>query len=273
MTEPTITELTDTSAAITWPALTNPPADYEFNVYLNGAVAARLEPNAEKTYKFDNLKPGVTYSFGVQAVDKSNTDLTSSMLEKSVCAYAREDIWGGSIAAFKNYTGNSVTLVMPQVPNATVQKYIIRDEQGNVVAEVTEGNEYNITGLTSGQQVNYTVQAVVEQDGATKYTSLLLATTILDTALIPWPEGSNISVNNLTNTGALLSWKSFGDMSGRRYQVKLNGKVKGTTTDTSYAVSDLTPSTVYDAVITVVDENGKAVSHNLALRFNTLKIC
>lgn len=277
VTEPTVTEHTDTRAAITWPALVNPPANYEFIVYKNGAEVARMAPDAEKSYVFDDLTPGSKYSFGVQAINKEDTDLRSSMLETEIQAYAREDIWGGNTPSFKDYTNTSVTLVMPQVPNATVTKYIIRDSGNQVVAEVTDGNEYTMTGLTAGSEISYTIQAVVDQDGTTRYTSFLLAKTVLDPTLEPWPVDAKINVTNLSDSGATLTWDAFGNMSGRKYSIAATNTENGTTKKfatekTNYDLTGLEAKTPYDITISVVDGGGQTVSHNLALRLTTLRL-
>ncbi|WP_226392623.1 S-layer homology domain-containing protein [Ructibacterium gallinarum] len=271
-TELTMTEHTDTTAAFTWPELIDPPANYEWVITRNGAEVARLSSDTEHSYRFDDLTPGSTYSFGVQAVNKDDDDLRSSVLEKELQAYAREDIWGGNTVSFKDYTDTSVTMVLPAVPNATVQKYIIRDAQGVVVSEITEGNEYTITGLATGSEINYTVQAVVDQSGTTRYTSFLLARTVIDATLEPWPVEASISLTDLSESGVTIHWPAFENMAGRKYSISVNGTDKGTTEETTFPLTGLTPATTYDLVITVVDGAGAVVSHDLAVQFSTLRV-
>ena len=273
---PEVKELTDTTAKIAWPQVADPkPAAYRFDIYKNGIKADTVASTVNE-YVFTDLEPGQRYSFGIEAVDTADEKKTTSRIETAVTAYAQENIWGDGMVFFKDYGATSVTLVIPEISDAEMQKYIIRDEKGAVVGEVTSGNEYTVRNLEQGSSVTYTVQAVVTQNGITHYSTLLPARIELDSTLEGWPASAKITMNDLSQNGVTLSWTAFDNMDGRKYRITVtdkNGSAKTMTTEsTGYTLSGLQAGMDYDLNLAVVDNDGKKVSYDLAIRFSTLRV-
>lgn len=113
---------------------------------------------------------------------------------------------------------------------------------GNLIGTTT-GTQYDLTGLTPG--TNYKVEVSPVQNGVEgQKTSATFST------LVPDPV-TNLQVTNITTTSATATWT--GTPSADYYKVYLNGSLAGTTTNTQYSFSGLTPGTSYTVSVSAVE--------------------
>jgi chitodextrinase len=83
-------------------------------------------------------------------------------------------------------------------------------------------------------------------------------------------DPSNLAASNVTTIGATLNWTASSDNVGvSLYNVSIDGILVGTSTNTSFAVSGLSPLTSYSASVSAADAAGN-VSGSATTSFTTL---
>ncbi len=81
---------------------------------------------------------------------------------------------------------------------------------------------------------------------------------------------TNLASSNVTTTSATLSWTASSDNVGvTGYNVYRNGSLLGTSTNTSYNVSGLSPSTTYSFYVTAEDAAGNVSANSSSINITT----
>ncbi|WP_341222093.1 endonuclease [Polaribacter atrinae] len=132
----------------------------------------------------------------------------------------------------------------------------------------TSTTSYTITGLNSN--TNYTV-AVLAQDNANNKSELSdsqNATTLTDTTAPTVP--ADVTITGQTGTSFKVSWSASTDNSSvTGYDIYVNGTFVGSTTDTTYTVSDLTISTTYSVAVLAKDAEDNKSAQSTAVDATT----
>jgi hypothetical protein len=87
----------------------------------------------------------------------------------------------------------------------------------------------------------------------------------------PPTDPTNLTASNITSSGATLSWNASTDNVGvEQYNVSIDGNLVGTTSSTSFDVTDLSPLTNYIASVNAEDAAGN-MSGDVTTSFTTLE--
>ncbi|MDY8135635.1 GEVED domain-containing protein [Aquimarina sp. 2201CG5-10] len=84
-------------------------------------------------------------------------------------------------------------------------------------------------------------------------------------------DPTNLVASNITSSGATLNWTASTDNVGvTQYNISINGNVVGTSANTSFNVTGLSPLTTYNASVTAQDAAGN-ISGSATASFTTLE--
>jgi GH35 family endo-1,4-beta-xylanase/chitodextrinase len=179
----------------------------------------------------------------------------------------------GSQFSSEGASPTSVTLTWPNAhDNAAVKGYRIYQD-GVLLDEVASHvTRYDVRGLTHGASYKFSVAAVDIHGNvsapSTKVT--VTASTGTDRVIPGWNKGVSITVSDLTQTKAKLSWPAGVDNDGvTGYRIYMNGQPVGDTAQESYELSGLTHNTVYTARVEAKDSEGNLSYGGPVVTFRT----
>ena len=171
---------------------------------------------------------------------------------------------GGLTASATSSTATTLNWTPVTPPTgATITDYIIY-ENGKVIGTTTS-TSYAVSGLTASTGYTFTVAAQDAAGTSAKSSALKVATI----GTVPSAPGG-LTASSTSSTATTLSWTAVAPPTGQTiadYVVYENGKVLGTTTSTSFAVSGLTASTSYTFTVAAQDAAGtSALSSALSVK-------
>lgn len=221
-----VTNITKTTATITFGAV---DAD-KYNIYLNGSLVGTT---TNTYYDLTGLNPGTTYTVEVSAL-RGNTEgpkasaTFTTALPAPVTNLTVTDI-----------TKTSATASWTGTPSADQYRVYLN---GKLVGTTTE-TQYSFTDLSPG--TSYTVSVAAVEDGVE---SAKTSTTF--STVSPDPV-TNLDVINITTTSATVTWT--GTPNASEYKVYLDGRYLGTTVNTTYPLTGLSPNTAYTVQVSPVE--------------------
>jgi len=180
----------------------------------------------------------------------------------------------GSVFQASGVSPTSVSLTWPAAQdNQAVNGY--RVYQGAALVKELPANvtSFDVTGLTPGASYAFTVQAFDAQGNVSLPSAPIAVTAVAgaDTVLPGWQKGSVLSVADLGQTGALLSWPAGVDNDGADgYRVYVNGQIQADTSETSYVLGGLEPGQLHAVRVEAKDSDGNLSAGGPIATFRTL---
>ena len=270
------TEVTETTAKITWSESTDNVSVAGYNVYVNETkVNDALVTGTE--YSLTDLTAATEYSVTVTAVDAAENESAKSEAVVFTTA-AKKDTEAPT--APKDVKATEVTQTTAKVTwseatdNVGVVGYNVYVNETKVNDALVTGTEYALSELTeaTGYTVRVTaVDAAGNESGRSTAATFTTLTTV-DTEAPSVP--TNVSVTDVTQTGAKVTWSASTDNEGVvGYNVYVGeGKVNDTpVTATEYVLTGLTANTGYTVSVSAVDAAGNESAGSEAATFTTSK--
>ena len=279
-TEVTATDITTTTAKVTWTASTDNVGVAGYNVYVNDSETPvngeTLVTGTE--YVLESLTAGTEYKVTVKAVD------------------AAGNVSDGAVHTFT--TENAADTEAPSVPTevtvtdvtATAAKVTWTASTDNVEVvgynvylngikvngeEPVTATGYDLADLTAGKDYEVTVTAVDAAKNESARSEAKMFTTQkteepTDTVAPTVP--GNVTADGITQTGATITWEASTDnVAVTGYNVYVGEtKVNATpVTVTTYNLTGLSAGTEYAVTVTAVDAAGNESAKSKAATFTT----
>ena len=277
-TDVTATDITTTTAKVTWAASTDNVGVAGYNVYLNDSDTpvngGTLVTGTE--YVLESLTAGTGYTVTVKAVNaagKVSEGAVHTFTTKNA-ADTEAPTAPGNVAVTGVTTTTAKVTWSETTDNIGVVGYNVYLNEAKVNETLITTTEYDLTALT--EETNYSVR-VTAVDAAENESEKSEAATFTtpktqDTEAPSVPAG--VAASDVTQTGAKITWTASADNIGvAGYNVYLGESRVNTSpvTVTEYDLTGLTASTEYTVTVSAVDAAGNESARSEAARFTTLE--
>ena len=281
-TEVKATEVTETTAKVTWSEATDNVGVVGYNVYLNETkVNDTLVTGTE--YALTELTEATEYAVRVTAVDAAENEsarseaATFTTLKKEEPKDTEAPSVPTAVAAADITQTTAKVTWDASTDNVGVVGYNVYVNEAKVNASPVTVTEYDLTGLTEATEYTVRVTAVDAAENESARSEAVTFTTLeaeeeTDTEAPTAP--AEVKATEVTETTAKLTWSEATDNVGVvGYNVYLNEtKVNDTlVTGTEYALTELTEATEYAVRVTAVDAAENESARSEAATFTTLK--
>ena len=259
-----VTDVTTTTAKVTWSEATDNVGVVGYNVYLNeDKVNETLITTTE--YDLTALTEETEYTVRVSAVDAAKNESARSEAAAFTTLKTQDteapSVPAGVAASDVTQTGAKITWTA-SADNVGVAGYNVYVDETKVNTDkLVEGLELELTGLTPETEYTVTVSAVDAAGNESGRSAAFTFTTLKNEE--PAPEKpsapTNVKVSEITHTTAIVTWEPAAERAAvAGYNVYLDGEkdnespVKGT----EYKLTGLKVGTQYNVAVTVVDADG-----------------
>ena len=274
------TEVTQTTAKVTWSASTDNVGVVGYNVYLNEAkVNETLITTTE--YDLTALTEETAYSVRVTAVDAAENESERSEAATFTTPKTQDteapSVPAGVTASDVTQTGAKITWTA-SADNVGVAGYNVYLGESKVNTLPVTVTGYDLTGLTANTEYTVTVSAVDAAGNESARSEAATFTTLAaeeekDNEAPSVPAG--VTASDVTQTGAKITWTASADNVG---VAGYNVYVDETKVNTDKLVegmelelTGLTPDTEYTVTVSAVDAAGNESGRSAAFTFTTLK--
>ncbi|GIP20879.1 fibronectin type III domain-containing protein [Paenibacillus sp. J22TS3] len=267
--ELTVSDITQTSVKLSWPTATDNVGVTGFRIYVNGTEHETVGGGVNGT-TVTSLAADTTYMFKVIAYDAAGNESEALTISaKTLPEPSEPDTeapqWpDDSELTVSDVTQTSVKLSWPSATdNVRVTGYRIYVDE--VEYKTAGGNENAIivTGLTA--ETSYTFKVTAHDEAGNESAALSVSAKTLPQPTEPdneapqWPDDSELTVSDVTQTSVKLSWPSATDnvrVTGYRIYVDdVEYKTVGGS-ENAIIVTGLTAETSYMFKVTAYDEAG-----------------
>ena len=259
-----VTDVTTTTAKVTWSEATDNVGVVGYNVYLNEAkVNETLITTTE--YDLTALTEETAYSVRVTAVDAAENESERSEAATFTTPKTQDteapSVPAGVTASDVTQTGAKITWTA-SADNVGVAGYNVYVDETKVNTDkLVEGLELELTGLTPDTEYTVTVSAVDAAGNESGRSAAFTFTTLKNEE--PAPEKpsapTNVKVSEITHTTAIVTWEPAAERTmAPGYNVYLDDKKQNELPieGTEYKLTGLTVGTRYNVAVTVVDADG-----------------
>ena len=277
-TEVTATDITTTTAKVTWTASTDNVGVAGYNVYVNDSETPvngeTLVTGTE--YVLESLTAGTEYKVTVKAVDAAGNVSEGAVYTFTTknAADTEAPTAPGNVAVTDVTTTTAKVTWSEATDNVGVVGYNVYLNESKVNETLVTTTEYDLTALT--EETNYSVK-VTAVDAAKNESARSEAATFTtpktqDTEAPSVPAG--VTASDVTQTGAKITWTASTDNVGvAGYNVYLGESKVNTSpvTVTEYDLTGLTVNTEYTVTVSAVDAAGNESARSEAATFKTLE--
>ena len=259
-----VTDVTTTTAKVTWSEATDNVGVVGYNVYLNEAkVNETLITTTE--YDLTALTEETNYSVKVTAVDAAENESGRSEAATFTTPKTQDteapSVPAGVTASDVTQTGAKITWTAA-TDNVGVAGYNVYVDETKVNTDkLVEGLELELTGLTPETEYTVTVSAVDAAGNESGRSAAFTFTTLKNEE--PAPEKpsapTNVKVSEITHTTAIVTWEPAAERAmAPGYNVYLDDKKQNELPieGTEYKLTGLKVGTRYNVAVTVVDVDG-----------------
>lgn len=128
-------------------------------------------------------------------------------------------------------------------------------KNGTLLTTITT-TTYSVTGLTAATTYTFYVKAKDAAGNVSAASSTISVTTTTATDTQAPTAPTSLTLSNITQTSATLTWSASTDNVGvTGYNVYKNGTLLGTTASTTYSLTGLTAATTYTLAVAAYDAN------------------
>ncbi|MES2416265.1 MAG: fibronectin type III domain-containing protein [Patescibacteria group bacterium] len=277
-----VSNITQTSATISWTASTDDVAVSGYNIYKKDTSGVVTKSNTSlitgTTYNATGLTPGITRSYQVEAVDTSGklSGLSNAVVFATTGGVTSDTTSPTSPTGLSssNITQTSATISWTaSTDNIGVTGYDVY--VGGILKTSVTSTTASLTGLTAGTTYSVTVKAK-DAAGNPPTASTALSLTTLSSIIIPpadmqAPSIPTLTLISKTDVSAAIQWTASTDnVAVAGYHVYNNGvEIGNTSTATSITANGLSPATTYNFTVKAFDT---ATPANLSTASNILTI-
>ncbi|MCD1257270.1 fibronectin type III domain-containing protein [Paenibacillus athensensis] len=271
------TNVSPTSASLTWPAAHDNQAVTGYRVYRDGTLVKELPANVT-SFDATGLTPGASYTFTVEALDaQGHVSLPGEPIAVTAVAGADTVLPGWKVGSLLSVSGlglTGATLSWPAgVDNDGADGYRLY-VNGQIEADTPE-TSYTLGGLEPGKLYTARVEAK-DSDGNLSAGGPIVTFRTLgapDTAAPVWDGSAALTASEIGETSLLLGWPAATDSTGVTAYRVLQGGQELTTLPASaqsFRVPGLTPHTAYAFRVEAGDAAGNWSATGPALTASTL---
>ncbi|MBU5444787.1 fibronectin type III domain-containing protein [Paenibacillus sp. MSJ-34] len=267
--ELTVSDVTQTSVKLSWPSATDNVGVTGYRIYVD-EVEYKMAGGSENTITVNGLMAETNYMFKVTAHDEAgnvSAGLTASAktLPRSSDPDTEAPQWpDDSELTVSDVTQTSVKLTWPSATDNVgvtgYRIYVNGTEHGTVGGNV---NRTMINGLTANTSYMFKVTAYDAAENKSEALTVSAKTlpqpTEPDTEAPQWPDDSELTVSDVTQTSVKLSWPSATDnvgVAGYRIYVDDIGHKTAGSSENTIIVTGLTAGMSYAFKVKVYDEAG-----------------
>ena len=268
--KPQVTNITQTSADVSWAAASDDKGVAGYEVYLNGTKVKEVSGTSTT---LDGLQAGTSYTVTVRAVDTAGQLSEASEPTTFTTEEPPPPDNPPSAPGKPSVTNITETSADVSWAPATDDNEVVGYEvylNGTKVKDVT-GTSTTLTGLAASTEYTVTVRAV---DNAGQQSESSEPTTFRTQDPPPADEPptrpGKPSVTNITETTADVSWAASNDDNGvAGYEVYLNGTKVADVSGTSVTLTGLSSGTTYSVTVRARDTAGQLSEPSEATQFTT----
>ena len=275
--EVTATDITTTTAKVTWTASTDNVGVAGYNVYVNDSETPvngeTLVTGTE--YALESLTAGTEYKVTVKAVDAAGNVSEGAVYTFTTknAADTEAPTAPGNVAVTDVTTTTAKVTWSEATDNVGVVGYNVYLNEAKVNETLITTTEYDLTALTEETAYSVRVTAVdaAENESARSEAATFTTPKTQDTEAPSVPAG--VTASDVTRTGAKITWTASTDNVGvAGYNVYLGESRVNTSpvTVTEYELSGLTANTEYTVTVSAVDAAGIESARSEAATFTTL---
>ena len=218
---------------------------------------------SSNTYALSVLSTGTTYNATVQALcstgDTSNISNVCTFTTNNPPCYAPTSLAASNVglqtATLSWTAGGTETSWLIHVYNSSYSQWYNANS-----------TTYSLTGLTQGTTYNATVQALCSTGDTSNISNVCTFTTSNPLCNAP----TNLSSSNISTQSATLTWTAGGTETSWLLHVYNNSYSQWyTVTNTTYALSNLTPGTTYNATVQALCSTGDTSGISNVCTFTT----
>ena len=276
-TEVTATDITTTTAKVTWTASTDNVGVAGYNVYVNDSETPvngeTLVTGTE--YALESLTAGTEYKVTVKAVDAAGNVSEGAVYTFTTknAADTEAPTAPGNVAVTDVATTTAKVTWSEATDNVGVVGYNVYLNEAKVNETLITTTEYDLTALTEETAYSVRVTAVDAAENESERSEAATFTTpkTQDTEAPSVPAG--VTASDVTQTGAKITWTASADNVGvAGYNVYLGESRVNTSpvTVTEYDLTGLTANTEYTVTVSAVDAAGNESARSEAATFTTL---
>ena len=255
-----VTEVTLTSAKITWTASTDNVKMAGYNLYYQGEDQELTLINTagvieETEYTLTGLTPETTYQIVVEAVDEAGNIARARAVEVVTLEDTEAPDAPTNVKASEITETSAKITWTASTDNIKVAGYNIYVDDVQVNRDLVTGTEYTLTDLKAGSTYKVVVEAVDTSNNTQKSEAGTVKTVDTTSPSVP----SEVTVGNITHNSAEVTWQESTDNVGvSGYNIYLNdNKVNGETVkELKYELTGLEADTEYRVKVEAVDEAG-----------------
>ncbi|WP_171634559.1 fibronectin type III domain-containing protein [Paenibacillus plantarum] len=170
--------------------------------------------------------------------------------------------WTGANLAVTQVAPHTATLTWPSAQDLSgINRYKVYQNGTAIATVASDVYSYQVNGLTPATAYTFKVEAVDIALESTNGPSASFTTPAVDTVSPLWPTSAGLTAQNVGRKALNLHWSAAEDNYGvMAYDVYQGAALLGTVTDTTYAVTALTPGTTYSFHVVARDAAGNTVS-------------
>ena len=255
-----VTEVTLTSAKITWTASTDNVKMAGYNLYYQGEDQELTLINTagvieETEYTLTGLTPETTYQIVVEAVDEAGNIARARAVEVVTLEDTEAPDAPTNVKASEITETSAKITWTASTDNIKVAGYNIYVDDVQVNRDLVTGTEYTLTDLKAGSTYKVVVEAVDTSNNTQKSEAGTVKTVDTTSPSVP----SEVTVGNITHNSAEVTWQESTDNVGvSGYNIYLNDKkVNGETVkELKYELTGLEADTEYRVKVEALDEAG-----------------
>ncbi|MBU5444797.1 fibronectin type III domain-containing protein [Paenibacillus sp. MSJ-34] len=267
--ELTVSDITQTSVKLSWPNATDNVGVAGYRIYVDGRERTTVSGNVYAA-PIAGLTADTNYTFQVTAFDAEGNE-SAALIASTKTSPQSPDLdtevpkWPDeSEMIVSDITQTSVRLSWPSATdNVGVAGYRIYVDNVEYKTVGVSESAIIVTGLTAGTSYAFKVTAYDEAGNEgpalTASAKTLPQQSGTDTEAPQWPDDSELTVSDVTQTSVKLSWSSATDNVGvagyRIYVDNVEYKTVGVS-ESAIIVTGLTAGTSYAFKVTAYDEAG-----------------
>lgn len=251
------------SAKVSWKSVKG-ATHYRVDLYTGGKWVKKAT-TSKLSAEISGLSGYTSYYFRVRAYKKVSGTYYTGAYSSSVKATTKLPAPTNVKATS---TESSITLQWSKVSKANYYQIWLYEDGEAITTKTTSKTKYTFKSLDTGKKYTLKVRGYVKKGETRTYGAYAGKVTVYTKIA----RVTSLKVYDITKTSALVSWKASSGADSYIVTVKndMNKEVaKYTTKETSYKISGLSNSSLYDVVVKAYDSSAKIYSDIVGKEFYT----